>query len=141
VAVNLHASHFRFGNDDGTESGHTFKANLDTNISLDEGSTFLLRFTVQNTGSTAAGNTDQQFQCALNVGAFTNGQACTKRLTGTGTFETSGAGCTEDGLSGGNANDIAASGNSETEAGLQVVATDVAAGDVITFRLTRSEER
>ena len=73
---------------------------------------------------------------AVAVGAFTNGQACTKRLTGTGTFETSGAGCTEDGLSGGNANDIAASGNSETEAGLQVVATDVAAGDVITFRLT-----
>ena len=154
MAVNLHTTHFRFGNDDGTESGHTFKANLDTSISLDEGSIFLLRFTVQETGGTAAGNVDQQFQCALNggtfqnitttstivkavaVGAFTNGQDATKRLTGTGTFESSGDGCTEDGLSGGAQNDIAASGNSETEAGLQLVAADVAAGDAVTFRLT-----
>lgn len=154
MAVNLHATHFRFGNDDGTEVTHTFMANLDTNVSLLEGATFLLRFTVQETGGSIAANTDNQFQCSLNGGAFQNittsstivkavavnafvdAANCTKRLTGTGTFETSGAGCTEDGLSGGNNNDIAASGNSETECGLQVVAASVAPGDTITFRLT-----
>ncbi len=157
MAVNLHASHYRFGLDDGTESAHTFHAAEDTNpaqgiIAVD--TPFLLRFTVQETGGTAAGNVDNQFQCRLNtgafqnitttstickavaVGAFTNGAACTKRLSGTGTFESSGAGCTEDGLSGGNANDIAASGNSETECGLQIVGADVGADDVIEFRLT-----
>src|SRR3990167_2774233 len=155
MAVNLHATHFRFGIDELAENTHGWHAAEDVNpgagvIAVD--TTFLLRFTVQETGGTAAANTDNQFQCRLNVGtfqnitttstivkavvsvAFTNGQACTKRLSGTGTFETSGAGCTEDGSSGGTANDIVASGNSETEAGLQVVFADVANNDTIQFR-------
>lgn len=156
MAVNLRQTHFRFGKDDGTESGHTFWQLVDVNhtqlITADW--TFLLRFTEQETGNTAAANTDAQFQYnkngagwvditttsvvvkAVAVNAFTNGQACTKRLTGTGTFETTGAGCTEDGSSGGTANDIAALGNSETEAGLQVVAAQVANNDTIQFRFT-----
>jgi hypothetical protein len=154
MAVNLHTTHFRFGNDDGTESTHTFKANEDTNISLIKTGIFLLRFQVQETGNTAAANTDCQFQVSRNggafqdittssticravaVNAFTNGANCTKRLTGTGTFETTGAGCTEDGSSGGTANDIAALGCSETECGLQLQSGDIANGDVLTFRLT-----
>lgn len=157
MAVNLHASHYRFGIEELLEATHGWHAALDTNPAqgvIANDTTFLLRFTVQETGGTAAGNTDQQFQCRKNLGvwqnitttssivkavvsvAFTNAQNCTKRLTGTGTFEASGAGCTEDGLSGGAPNDIAASGNSETECALQIVGADVAGGDSIEFRLT-----
>jgi len=155
MAVNLHATHFRFGNDDGsTEANHTFKANEDVNISLRKDVTFLLRIIVQETGNTAAANVDNRFQCARNGGAFqditTSSTICkavvaasyvdaantTKRLTGTGTFESSSAGCTEDGLSGGNSNDIAALGCSETVCSLQIVGADTADADSITFRLT-----
>jgi hypothetical protein len=157
VPVNLHTTHFRFGVDELAESTHGWYANADTNpaagvIPLD--TVFLLRFTVQETGATLASNVDNQFQFSINGAAFadltttsvgpravaaaalTNGGNCTKRLTGTGTFETTGAGQTEDGLSGGNANDIAASGNSETECGIIIDSADVVNGDVITFRLT-----
>ena len=147
-------SHFRFGKDDGTESSHTFwqLEDVDHTQEIAANWTFLLRFCEQVT--TAVSNVDAQFQYnrngagwvnitttssivkAVAVAAFTNGQNCTKRLSGTGTFEISGAGCTEDGLSGGNANDIVLNGNSETEAGLQVVYADVASGDTIQFRLT-----
>lgn len=157
MATNLHTTHYRFGIDQLAESTHGWHANEDANpaqgvIAVD--TTFLLRFTVQETGGTQALNTDNQFQVAKNGGAFQNittsstivkavaavafneADNCTKRLSGTGTFESSGAGCTEDGLSGGNANDIAASGNSETECGLQIVSANVAHGDVLTFKLT-----
>jgi len=157
MAVNLVTNHFRWGKDDGTEAAHTWWANEDVNpaaggLPLD--TAILLRFNEQETGGTAAANTDATFEFRINggtwtaltttsvgpravaVAAFTNGQACTQRLSGTGTFETSGAGCTEDGTSGGTANDIAASGCSETECGLIVDSADVVAGDVIEFRLT-----
>lgn len=157
MAVNLHANHFRFGVDELAESTHGWHANEDVSpaqgvIGVD--TVFLLRFNVQETGGTAAGNTDFQFQYnknsagwvnvtttssvvkAVAAAALTNGSACTKRLSGTGTFESSGAGQTEDGTSGGAANDIAASGCSETECGLQVVGADVAGCDSIQFRLT-----
>src|SRR3990167_6432746 len=147
MATDLRQTHFRFGKDDGTESSHTWWQLEDVNHSqlLSADWTFLLRFTEQESGGTAAGNTDAQFQYnkngagwvdittsslvvkAVAVGAFTNGQDCTKRLSGTGTFESSGDGCTEDGLSGGPQNDIVASGNSETECGLQIVGADVMA--------------
>lgn len=157
MAVNLHSTHFRFGIDELAEGTHGWHANEDANPAqgvIDTDTTFLLRFTVQETGATAAGNVDSQFQCRKNTGtwqnitttssiakavaaaALTNGGNCTKRLGGTGTFESSGAGQTEDGLSGGNANDIAASGNSETECGLQILSADLAGGDVVEFRLT-----
>ncbi len=156
MATDIRQTHFRFGKDDGTEITHTWWQLEDTNHTqlISANWTFLLRFTEQEAGGTAAANTNAQFQYnkngagwvnittssavvkAIAVAAFTDGQACTKRLSGTGTFETSGAGCTEDGLSGGTANDIAASGNSETEAGLQVVFADVAHGDTIQFRFT-----
>ena len=53
------------------------------------------------------------------------------------TFETTSAGCTTDGISGGVAFDIVASGNGETICGLQIVDADVVHGDVLDFRLTR----
>ena len=157
MAVNLHTNHFRFGIDELAESTHGWHAAEDVNPAagtppLD--TIFLLRFNVQETGGTAAANTDNTFQFRINAGtwtgltttsvgpravaavALTNGSACTKRLSGTGTFEASGAGQTEDGTSGGAANDIAASGCSETECGMIVDDADVADNDVIQFRIT-----
>lgn len=154
MAVDLRQTHFRFGYDDGTESTHTWIANEDTNAAVFTGTKFLLRFTVQEAGGTASVDTDFQFQYNKNAagwndittsssvvksvtpGAWANGANCTKRLSGTGTFETSAAGCTTDGSSGGASCDIAASGNTETECALQLISADIADGDTIQFRLT-----
>lgn len=157
MPVNLTTNHYRFGINELAESTHGWYAAEDANptiglIPLD--TTFLLRFNEQETGGTAAGNTDSQFQYRLNGGTWTditaassvvravtttvfaNGADLTKRLSGTGTFEASGDGGTHDGLSGGPQNDIAASGCSETECAMQILSADVSPGDVIEFRLT-----
>lgn len=155
MAVNLHVNHFRFGVDELAENTHGWYAAEDVSPSHSWAwSVFLLRMNEQETGGTAAGNTDGVFEYRKNGGAWTaitttsanvkavaaaalsNGGNCTKRLSGTGTFETTGAGQTEDGNSGGTANDIAASGCSETECGLQFQQADLADNDVIDFRLT-----
>ena len=158
MPVDLRTTQYRFGIDELAENTHNWHAAQNANPAqgvINGATTFLLRFGVQEAGATAAANTDFQFQVAKNGGAFqnittsstivkavaatalTDAGNCTQRLTGlTGTFESSGAGQTEDGLSGGANNDIAASGNSETECGLQVVLADVVNGDVLTFRLT-----
>jgi hypothetical protein len=159
--VALTLSHYRFGVDELAESTHGWHAAEDTDpaegvIAVD--TTFLLRFTVQANAAAGLTNVDNNFEFRLNGGtwtqittsssvvkavaatALTNGGNCTKRLSGTGTFETTGAGQTEDGISGGTANDIVASGNSETECGLQIVGADVAGGDLIEFRLTRDAQ-
>ena len=155
MAVDLRGDHFRFGVDELAESTHGWYAAEDVNPSHTWAwAVFLLRFNEQEKGGTAAGNTDAQFEYRKNAGAwtaittssanvravaavaFTNGQDATKRLSGIGTFESSGDGCTEDGLSGGVQNDIAASGCSETECGLRFVQTDLADGDGIDFRFT-----
>ena len=153
MAVDLRTIHFRFGKEELLEATHDWHGLEDANISLEAGITFLLRFNEDNLGDTIA-NVDSQFQYNCNGAgwvditttsaivkavasvAFTNGQDCTARLTaGGGTFEASGAGCTEDGLSGGNTNDIG-TGYSETECALQIVASAVSNGDSIVFRLT-----
>src|SRR3990167_1454031 len=157
MAVNLHTTHYRFGVEELLEATHGWHAAEDANPAqgvIANDITFLLRFNVQETGGTAAGNTDQQFEYNLNGAgwvaisttsaavkavasvAFTNGQDATQRLGGTGTFESSGDGCTEDGLSGGAQNDIVASGCSETECALQIVGAAVSGGDSIQFRIT-----
>lgn len=153
----LTLSHYRFGIDQGTESTHGWYANQDTppqQGSLPLDAPFLLRFCVQATGGVAHSNIDFEFQYRRNGGtwtnitttstvvkavaatALTNGGNCTKQLSGTGTFESSGAGQTEDGTSGGTANDIVANGNTETECGLQIISADVTSGDTLEFRLT-----
>ena len=157
MAINVHTTHFRWGNDDGTtEANYTFAAAQDANIGpVAEGTTLLLRVGMQETGGTAASNHDFQLQRAINGGAFANvtttsthaaavvaasfanGANATQRLTGmTGTFESSAAGCSEDGLAGGAACDIAASGNTECVFSVQFVAADLSPGDVVTFRIT-----
>jgi hypothetical protein len=149
----LTQSHYRFGVDSGTESTHTWHAAENTTAAIPVDTTFLLRFNVQATGGVAHANIVPQFQYNLNGAgwanitttssvaravaavALTNGGNCTKRLSGTGTFETTGAGQTEDGLSGGTANDIAANGCSETECGLILRSADLVNGDVVQFRV------
>ncbi len=152
----LTQSHFRFGKVELAESTHGWLAAEDASVNRVAGANgqFLLRFNVQ-ADATGLNNVDFEFQCRKNGGAyqnvtaastvartgvvavFANGADCTKRLSGTGTFVTNNDGCTHDGTTGGNNNDIAANGCSECEIGLQIIAADVAVGDVIEFRLTR----
>lgn len=150
----LTLSHFRFGVNELAESTHGWLAGEDANINLPPAQPFLLRFCTQ-ANATGLNNVDHEFQYRLNGGAwtnitttsnvvrtgsttvFTNGQDCTKRLSGTGTFVTNNDGCTHDGTSGGTNNDITANGCSETEIGIQILAASTALGDVIEFRLTR----
>jgi hypothetical protein len=156
----LTLSHYRFGVAELAESTHGWLAGEDRDIAITPASPFLLRFNVQ-ADATGLANVDNEFQFRLTPkatgvpGAWTNittasavvrtgatpvfveGANCTKRLSGTGTFESSAAGCTTDGISGGTANDIVANGCSETEIPLQIINADTAVGDLIEFRLTR----
>lgn len=158
----LTQSHFRFGVVELAESTHGWHFPEDVGGYRVPGANgqFLLRFCVQANG-TGLNNVDFEFQRRLlrngvevvawgnvnntnstvvRTGAnavFTNGQDCTKRLGGTGTFVTNNDGCTHDGTTGGGNNDIPANGCSECEVGLQVIDADVQWGDVIEFRLTR----
>lgn len=152
MAIDLRQSQFAFGLDDGTEASHTI-GTIGANFVAPLDTPFLIRFAIWETGGSNALNLVQQFQYSRNggtwtditttstvvksvaVGAFTNGQNCTQRLSAHGTFESSGAGCTEDGSSGGNANDLQANGSTETECGIQIISTDVEQGDDIEFRV------
>jgi hypothetical protein len=150
-------SHYRFGVDELAESTHGWYAAEDANPSagtITNDFTFLLRFCCQCDG-TLLSNADFEFQVRRNGGAyqnitttstivkavaaacFANAENTTQRLSGTGTFEASSQGCTEDGISGGAQFDIVANGNGETECSLQIVGGDVSHGDVLDFRLTR----
>lgn len=158
----LRQTHYRFGSVDGTEATHGWINGEDRETYRLAGAAgqFLLRVNVQASGGVAHGNTAFEWQYRLTPAAtgiagewtnittssavartganavFSNGANCTKRLSGTGTFEASGAGCTHDGTSGGTANDIAANGCSETLIGLQLINADTAIGDLIEFRVT-----
>jgi hypothetical protein len=150
----LMQSHFRFGLPELTEQTHGWVTGEDMNAYMPSARPFLLRFAVQ-ADATGLNNVDSEFQFRLNGGAwtnitatsavvrtgsttvFTNGQDCTKRLGGTGTFVVNNDGCTHDGTSGGVNNDVPAGGNYETEIGIQALAADTVLGDVIELRLTR----
>jgi hypothetical protein len=155
----LTQSHFRFGLAELAESTHGWHAAEDFGIMLAPGRAFLCRACVQNDASGASNNLVMQWQyrhtpkatgiagdwtnitttsAVVRTGAtgvFANGANCTKRLGGTGTFEASAAGCTHDGSAGGAANDIVASGNSETEIPLQIINADTAVGDLVELRV------
>jgi hypothetical protein len=155
----LTLSHFRFGEASGTESTHPWLAAEDRGIMLPPGRPILARATVQADATGQANCVMQWQRRLLRAGAvvsdwadvtttssvvrtgatavFANGANCTKRLSGTGTFEATAAGCTHDGSAGGAANDIAANGNSETLIGIQIIGADTAIGDDIELRITR----
>ena len=152
----LSLSHYRFGKVELAENTHGWLAGEDRGVTRLPGVSgqFLLRCCVQ-ADLLGLNNVDFEWQYRLNGGAwtnittassvartgsttvFTNGQNCTKRLSGTGTFEASAAGCTHDGTTGGAVNDIVSLGNSETEIGLQIISADTVVGDLVEFRLTR----
>jgi hypothetical protein len=157
VSVGLTQSHFRFGVNELAESTHGWYAAEDTNPApgaIPLNTTFLLRFTLQCDAS-AVNNIDAEFQYRKNGGGWTqittstsnvkavtpscwaNAANTTKRLSGSGTFESSSQGCTADGIAGGTQFDIVANGNGETECALQLVSADLAPNDLIEFRLTR----
>jgi hypothetical protein len=152
-------SHYRFYAD-GTESGATALAAEDANPSAGVGqtleldATFHLRFCLQCDG-TSQSNVDAEYQYRKNGGTWTNlttttndvrvtpsanltnAANTTQRLSGTGTFESSSQGVTEDGIAGGSSCDIVANGNAEFLCPLQLRSADLVDGDVIEFRLTR----
>jgi hypothetical protein len=72
---------------------------------------------------------------AIAAAAIADAANTTSRLGGTGTFESSSQGASEDGLAGGTAFDIVTDGRGECVFGVQLQGGDVAPGDVITFRL------
>lgn len=151
----LGQTHSRFGIVELAESTHGWLNGEDQNIVRVAGpaGAFLLRHCVQASGGVAHSNVALQHQYQRNGGGWNNitttsavvragpttvfndAQNCTKRLSGTGTFESSAAGCTHDGSSGGASMDIVANGNAETEIKLEIVAADVAAWDKIEFRV------
>lgn len=152
--MTLHQATFRFGIDEGTESTHGWHQVQNTDMSFGVNATFLMRFGVQAAGGVAHSNIDFQFQYDKNFTAFNNitttssvvkavttvayvhAANCTNRLVGlTGTFETSAAGCSETGVSGGTACDIVSNGCTETVCALQIVGADVVNGDTIKIRL------
>jgi hypothetical protein len=159
--VALTQSHYRFGVAELAQNTHGWLAAEDKPVMLPPGRAFLCRACVQANG-TGENNVVMQWRYRLTPKAtgipgnwiditttsavvrtgsttvFTNGQNCTKRLSGTGTFESSAAGCTHDGSAGGASNDIVANGNSETEIGLQLINTDVTVGDVVELRVERA---
>ena len=157
MAVNLHLTCYRFGYADGTESTHTWRAAEKGNPTVIVNHPFLLRLGIQQTEATAAANLAQQFRYnkngagwnnittsssvvkAVTPVTFADAATTTARLTNlTGSPDTSNANCTVDGSSGGSANDVPISGNSETVCGLQIISTDVANGDTIQFDCTVS---
>lgn len=145
---------YRFGTNELTESTHGFLAALNTPISraATDLTTFLCRVLIQNDATGAVNNVAPTWQRSINGGAFAaittastgvkavvpscwaDAANTTSRLGGTGTFNTPNNGCTADGTAGGAAMDIVASGNSETEIALQLVA-GLSAGDTIDLRI------
>src|SRR3972149_3761094 len=151
---NIVQDSFRYGND-GTESGHSWMAAVNTNpAEVNTGLTFLMRFLVKNTGSAGLNNIDLEFQYnrngagwvnitttsaviqAVDSANLTNAADCTQRI-GVGTFHANNDGVTEDGISGGGVLDLANGTETETLCAIQIVYADVADGDTIQIRLTR----
>jgi trimeric autotransporter adhesin len=145
---------YRFGSDDGSESTHGWLADLNTALSRDktDAGVFLVRFLVQATGAGQL-NCVFQLRCSLDGGAFAdvtttstgvqavaaasflNAANTTSRLGGSGTFETSSAGASEDGSAGGTAFDIVTDGRGECLYSVALVPADLTSVSTITFEL------
>jgi hypothetical protein len=147
---------YRFRNDDGSETTATWKAAQNTDVSMPEGTTFRLRFEIQETNGVAVNGTDADFGLTrrLNGGSWimpnaesatvlmpgtssnvADTDATTDQLTaGTGTF---GGGTIEELNARVNGTAIAANGHVEYEFVLEVLAADVVDGDVIEVELVQ----
>ena len=150
-------THFRGRNDDGDETTATWKAAEDTNWTQQVDTNFRVRFKVQNDTS-AINNLDVLLQYSLNGGAFTAVSATssvirssaspnladqanlTVQLTaGTGTFIGATSFDEVNGICGGTALDLTATGNMENEFCVQLRSADVVHGDSIQIRTINSD--
>jgi len=154
VPAVVEQTRFRFRNDDGNETGATWKAAENTDITLAADVLFRLRIGLQETGGNAwDGGDGPELKYSKNGGGWTsvgfgpltevapaasanvtNAEVTTKQLSGTGTFE-SGEVDEDNGYIGGTASNLPASGNTEHEYVLTLVGTGVTGGDTIEFRL------
>lgn len=144
---------YRCRNDDGDETTATWLANQNTPCTMSVDTNYRLRLEIQETAAAGTNNKTFQLECQLNSGGFFNvtgtstivrssaspnladAANLTDQLTvGTGTFQ-GGNGFDEvNGVAGGAAMDIAASGHAEIEYSFQVRGADVANNDTIECR-------
>src|SRR5690242_5385468 len=157
MAVTIGQAGFRLRNDDGSESGASWKAAQNANTAINVDTNFRVRFLMQNSGTTALNNLVAQLEYTLNGGASTNVNATstvvrssaspnvadaaniTQQLTGgTGTFIGLTGYDEVDGAAGGASLDVPASGNFEVEYSIQIRSADVNNGDVIHLKVTNA---
>lgn len=147
---------FRGRNDDGSESGASWKAAADTNWNQAPNENFRVRFLVEETADIADANVGFRLQYNLNAAGWNNvtgassvviasassnltdGADTTEQLGGPGTFLTPNDGIDEaDGVAGGADLDFTSTANQEVEVeySVQLVDTDVVDFDTVQLRL------
>lgn len=142
-------NHYRVRHDDGGEVSATWFAAIDTDIFIQAGHTFRVRFDITETGTTAATLTGQ-LRCAKNGGAFqsvTASSTIAKAVAGTNSVngltttqqlgaETFVAGNidAQDGRCAATGS-IAQNSGTELEFCVQLVPTSTAADDTVQFRV------
>ncbi len=156
MAVSFTQTDFRFRNDDGSEAAATWKANANTNISVDltAGNVQLrLRIAVQETGTTAATFTATLGYDKNSAGAWTSVQVASQNVKAVDsanfvdnanttqqiTVFTFVAGRVDDvDGSAGPTGSIAQNSGTEFEFMLELVASDLRNGDTLDFHCDRS---
>ncbi len=147
---------FRFRNDDGSESAATWKAavNTDVTITVSGNTAFRIRFLVQETAGNASVNFKPQLQRQLNAGGFvdvtgtsgviravdsanlTDGEDTTQQI-GAGTFITNNDGVDEvNGVAGSAKTDFVGNDETEFEYSVEIVDADVADSDTVDLRIS-----
>jgi hypothetical protein len=154
ATANVHLSHYRLRNDDGTEATATWRAATDTSAHIILNKTFRARFVLQEKADVAAANQTFKLQYSVggaayaDVGSFTpifsttsgqgisDGTATTQQLTGTGTFI---AGTFDND---GNSENIliTANNNTEIEYCLRLDSTTLVAGNTITLKIVGTND-
>lgn len=160
MAVTIGQIGFRLRNDDGNETGATWKQNQNVNDTIDVATNFRVRFAMQNSGSNAANNLVAQLEYTLNDSNMANSvnvnasasairpsaspnladaANLTQQLSGeTGTFIGATAFDEVDGAAGGGSLDVPASGCFEVEYCLQIQSAGVNDNDVIRLKVTNN---
>lgn len=158
VTASLDQDSFRGRNDDGSQSGASWKATTNTNWTQAVDENFRVRFLVQETAGGSVNNANLQLQYNLNGTGWNsvNGTSSvvqsalsanfadddnTTQQIGAGTFISPNSGMDENnGLAGEN-NDIDFDGNDEVEVEYccQVLSGDVADTDTVQLRVVRAD--
>jgi hypothetical protein len=160
AAPNLAQTNFRGRNDDGNETSATWIANENTDWTQDTDEDFRVRFALVNASTTTAINQVHNLQYRKNGGTWTNvttsssnvkavatgspgfadGDDCSEQITTRAgyTYQSTNAGCSDDGSAGGANMDWNGQGAAEFEYSLQIVGSDVADEDTIELRVIKS---